>query len=656
MCGLVGKFYLKDNAPVAVGAIERMLLPIHHRGPDSTGCLTENGVGLGHRRLSIVDLGGGAQPMSNEDGTIWIAFNGEIYNFEELRKELVLRGHCFRSSADTEVIIHLYEDYGPGCLRFLHGMFAFAIWDRNNRRLLLARDRTGIKPIYFGVARDTLWFGSELKSLLADPDFPRDIDLTSFRRFLALKYLPGDETPFANVRKLLPGHYLLAEKGSYRVARYWDLEFTRDRWSMPFEEAVSELETLLEKTVRSHLMSDVPVGVLLSGGIDSSGILSLASLGTRDRLKTFTVGFNDPRVVDERPYARLVAERYGTVHHEITVSSADFWSFLPSYVWHMEEPVCQPPAVALYYVSKLAKEHVKVLLSGEGGDEAFGGYPNYPNMLRLKNWENRLGPFARPLGALSSYAAGVLHMHRVQRYANALGRPLSGQYLSRASYPSVYFQRHASDVFSRSFLDATGGPSFSRSLGNLFPDRKDLPLLDQMLYADTKTWLPDDLLVKADKITMANSVELRVPLLDHAVLEFAASLHPSYKVRNRETKRILKASLSKSLPPEILNRRKAGFPVPFASWLETDLAERVREVLLDPSTLRRNYFQSRSLERLLTRSAVTQDWSDQVFSLLVLEFWHRQFLDDRRGGSSALAFPQAQPPSATPRRAPSLAH
>lgn len=627
MCGVAGKLNFIRQSRVERWEIERMLAPIGHRGPDSRGIFLDSIVGLGHCRLSIIDVEGGGQPMTNEDETVWIVFNGEIYNFQSLREQLILRGHVFLSRTDTEVIIHLYEEYGTDCLRLLRGMFAFAIWDKTKQRLFVARDRVGIKPLYYCQTGDSLYFASEFKSIIANPDIPRDIDVLTIRRFLALRYVPGSDTLFRSVHKLLPGHYLVAEKGILSIRKYWDLQFSKDRWHRSFDAVVEELHDLLGTTVRDHMIADVPVGVLLSGGVDSSAILSFAVHGTSKKVRSFTVGFEDARIADERPYARMAVERLGTEHHELTISADDFWSFLPLYVWHMEETICEPPAVALHYVSTLARHHVKVLLSGEGGDEAFGGYPDYPNMVRLKRIAGLLGPFARPFGAIAGFGAGVLAMPRVQRYAEAMGRPLSEHYFSRTSYPSVFFNRRAAEVFTLEFLRETGDFSFDKLLGETLASDGERSLLDQMLYVDTKTWLPDDLLVKADKITMGNSLELRVPLLDHKVLEFAASLHPSHKVQGRNTKRVLKAAFSKVLPPEILHRKKAGFPVPIASWLENELADRVKEILLDESTLRRGYFQKKSLERLLGQTKVSQDWSNQVFSLLVLEFWHREFGD-----------------------------
>ena len=347
------------------------------------------------------------------------------------------------------------------------------------------------------------------------------------------------------------------------------------------------------------MIADVPVGVLLSGGMDSSAVLNFAVQGTQNRIKTFTVGFDEGQVVDERPFARLAAQQFGAEHFDLSISAADFWEFLPSYIWHMEEPVCEPPAVALYYVTKLARQHVKVLLSGEGGDEAFAGYPNYPNMLLLERIRALVGPFARPIGAIGVLAGKILGEGRLQRYGAALGSSFSAHYFSRTSGPTFYFNRQARNIFTPEFLESTSLVNSPGFVTGLADNVRAESLLNQMLYVDTKTWLPGDLLIKADKMTMANSVELRVPLLDHKVLEFAASLPPKYKVGHKQTKRILKAAFSKVLPHEILTRKKAGFPVPYSTWLRNGLSDPVRDILLSDSAQRRGYFQKKQIERLL---------------------------------------------------------
>jgi asparagine synthase (glutamine-hydrolysing) len=628
MCGIAGKLYLDGQRPAERDLIGRMLEVIVHRGPDGQGQYVSGPVGLGHRRLSIIDLSDyGTQPMCNEDATVWITFNGEIYNYLELRKRLIQRGHVFRSATDTEVIIHLYEEYGADCLQQLRGMFAFAIWDQRRQRLFLARDRVGIKPLYYSQTPDAFWFSSELKSILTDPAVSREIDNVGIRRCLSFYYPAGDHTLFRSVKKLSPGHYMMVERGEVKITRYWDLRFSEDRWTKSFEEVVEELQQLLGATVRDHMIADVPVGILLSGGMDSSAVLNFAVQSTQKKINTFTVGFDGGQVVDERPFARIAARHFGTEHHDLSITEKDFWNFLPSYIWHMEEPVCEPPAVALYYVSKFARNHVKVLLSGEGGDEAFAGYPNYPNMLRLEQLNDAAGLFAKPVGAMGGLTGRLFGEARLHRYGAALGNTFSDHYFSRTSGPTFYFNRQAQGLFTADFFESTASADAAGYIGGLMKTVSQQPLLNQMLYVDTKTWLPDDLLIKADKITMANSLELRVPLLDHKVLEFAASLPPEYKVKGKQTKRVLKAAFAKVLPPEILNRKKAGFPVPYGGWLRNGLAEPVHDILLSNHACSRGYFRAGKVESLLKFNRENGKYAKEVFSLLMVELWHRAFVD-----------------------------
>jgi asparagine synthase (glutamine-hydrolysing) len=627
MCGIAGKLVFDPMAHVSENEIRRMLAPMAHRGPDGNGVHLDRNVGLGHCRLSIIDLEGGTQPMANEDETVWIVFNGEIYNFPELRARLLAKGHVFRSRSDTEVILHLYEDLGADCVKELRGMFAFAIWDSKRQRLFIARDRVGIKPLYYCQTDKAFLFASELKAFLSAPDVSREINHNAIRIFLSFNYLPGAETLFKSVHKLLPGHWLSIENGRTTTKQYWDLQFTRDRWNQSFEDTVEELYSLLKSTVRDHMIADVPVGVLLSGGVDSSAVLSFAVEGTDKKVSAFTVGFDGGDVVDERPYARMAAKKFGAEHHEISITEDDFWNFLPAYVRHMEEPVCEPPAVALFYVSKLARNHVKVVLSGEGGDEAFAGYPNYPNMMRLDNIRSIAGPLAGSMGSLTQFAGNIVGDDRLQRYGYALGRSLGEHYFSRTSGPTAFFNRQAKIFFTSDFLESASPNAPMKRVNELLGALNGESLLNRMLYVDTKTWLPDDLLVKADKMTMANSLELRVPLLDHKVLEFAASLPPEFKVKGKQTKRVLKAAFAKALPQEILNRKKAGFPVPYGKWLRNGLSHQVRDVLLSAGSTQRGYFQKKEINRLLDANAHTGNYSKEMFSLLVLELWHREFAD-----------------------------
>lgn len=624
MCGICGKLNFDRTAGISPGLLKTMADSIYHRGPDDEGYYVSGPVGLGFRRLAIIDLNTGHQPISNEDGTVWIVFNGEIYNYQELRQDLKGKGHVFKTQTDTEVIVHLYEEFGASCVEKLRGMFAFAIWDSRSHTLLLARDRVGIKPLYYRISDKGIIFGSEIKAILADPEVDPEVVPAMVDRFLTFYYLPGEETLFRDIRKLAPGSYMVVKQGNVQIKPYWDLHFSPVPQTI--QEAEEKLLALLEESVRLHMISDVPVGFLLSGGIDSTAMLGFAVGKTGHKLSSYTIGFSDPSVTDERPYARLAAAKYGSEHHEMTIDAKDFADFLPQYVRHMEEPVCEPPAVALYYVSKLAKQFVKVLISGEGGDEAFAGYPNYRSMV----WLERIKRLCKPMnGILSAVAGSLTHLpgtHRLAKYAPLLGTPFDSYYYGRTATPFSFFNSHVKELYTGDFIgwadkgrSADPATRYLRSTGAN-------DVLNRMLYVDTKTWLPDDLLIKADKITMANSVELRVPLLDHKVLEFAASLPVSYKVRGFSTKYIAKRALSKRVPREILERPKTGFPVPYNSWLRGQLKGWLHDILLDRKTLARGYFRKSAVEKLLEENGRSGSYAKELFSLAVLELWHREFL------------------------------
>jgi asparagine synthase (glutamine-hydrolysing) len=625
MCGIAGKLSIRGGAPVDPALIRRMTDSIAHRGPDGEGQYVRGPVGLGHRRLSIIDLSSaGAQPMCNEDQTVWIVFNGEIYNYLELREDLVKRGHNFRSHTDTEVIVHLYEEHGPDCVSLLRGMFAFAIWNEKDKSLFLARDRVGIKPLYFCQQGDSLSFASEIKALLVDPAIPRDINTRAIDRFLTYGYLPGNETLLRSVEKLQPGYYLLVKNGAITRRQFWDLQFNvRHDWKS-LDEAAEALSDLLRQTVRDHMISDVPVGFLASGGVDSTALLSYAIEETKKQVQTFTVGFSGAGFADERPYARLASKKFGTIHHEISMSPQDFHTFLPGYVWHMEEPVCEPPAIALYYVSKLARQHVTVLLSGEGGDEAFGGYPEYKNFLAFKRLIGAAGPLNPLVAGLIGQVTKAGRFSRFAKYASLARSDLPEFFFSRTSTPASYFNANRASLYSPGFQTPIHRMDSIAPTRELFAQVHGETVLNQMLYVDTKTWLPDDLLVKADKITMANSLELRVPFLDHKVLEFAATLPTDFKVKGRETKRVLKRAFQSRVPKEILTRKKTGFPVPFAHWLSHDLRDYVHDTLLSSKATSRGYFTRSGLERVLSLNGAG---ASEAFSLLVLELWHQTFVD-----------------------------
>ena len=618
---------LGNEATVSPELVKAMADTIYHRGPDDDGYYVSGPIGLGFRRLSIIDLQRGHQPVSNEDGTVQIIFNGEIYNYQELRAFLLSKGHVFKTQSDTEVIVHLYEEFGPPCVEKLRGMFAFAIWNENTKTLFLARDRVGIKPLYYCLTDTSLVFASEIKAILADPSIAREIAPEMIDRFLTFLYVPGQETLLKGIRKLAPGHYLLVKDGKAVVEQYWDLRFAETTRSQSLKDAEADLTSLLAEAVELHMIADVPVGVLLSGGVDSTGVLSLAAHGTDKAISSFTVGFSGGEVADERPYARLAAKTFGTRHYEMTISADDFAAFLPQYVWHMEEPVCEPPAIALYYVSKLARSHVKVLLSGEGGDEAFAGYSNYRNLVWLERIKRGLSALNGAAARGLSFADSLLHLPGMAKYVPLMNDRFPNYYYSRTSNPYRYSGNRLGKVYSADFAQAIDHEHSLEPVRELQAHVRGQNTLDAMLYIDTKTWLPDDLLIKADKMTMANSVELRVPLLDHKVLEFAASLPPSFKLNGFNLKYILKSVLSQKIPKEIRNRKKTGFPVPYESWLRNDLKSVVWDVLMDRRTLERGYFSKDGVEGLLRANSNGSNYSKEIFSLLSLELWQRTFLE-----------------------------
>ncbi len=605
---------------------------IAHRGPDDDGYYFSGPVGLGFRRLAIIDLATGHQPLSNEDGTIWIVFNGEIYNYIELREFLQSKGHTFKTRTDTEVIVHLYEEFGADCVSRLRGMFAFAIWDDREQQLLLARDRVGIKPLYYRLSNQSLIFASEIKAILADPEVEAEVVPRMIDRFLTFYYVPGEETLLRNIFKLAPGCFMVVKDGRATVRQYWDLQFAPAPRSV--REAEAELTTLLEECVRMHMISDVPVGFLLSGGVDSTAMLGMAVGKTEHELGSFTLGFSAPGLADERPYARLAAERFGSCQHEMSISAAEFADFLPRFAWYMEEPVCEPQAVALYYVTRLAAEHVKVLISGEGGDEAFAGYPIYRNIIWLERLKSLLGPISGILSSAMVNLNAARPSHRLEKYGLLFNCPFESYYYSRTSSPSRFFNARGSELYTSDFAASVDREFSTAPVANCLASPSASGVLNRMLYTDTKTSLPDDLLLKADKMTMANSVELRVPFLDHKFLEFAARLPENMKVRGFRTKYLAKKALRDKVPVEILRRKKAGFPVPYDSWMRSELRDWVQDILFDRKSLDRGYFNRKCIEGIIDRDSRFHTHPKEILSLVSLELWHRSFIDGARSAAA----------------------
>jgi asparagine synthase (glutamine-hydrolysing) len=610
MCGINGLFYFDSSRPVEEHLIHQMRSVAKHRGPDDHGVYINGNVGLGFNRLSIIDLSGGHQPMSNEDGSVWIVFNGEIYNFQSLYTDLVNRGHRFRTHSDTETIVHAWEEFGESCVEKLRGMFSFAIWDQRKRVFFAARDRVGIKPFYYYADRQRFAFASEVKSLLEVPGIPREVNRDAIGEFLLRRYIIGPNSILRDIRKLEPGHSITVTDKGVKVRRYWDVPLQEPlRISEP--EAIERTRSILAEALQLHLLSDVPLGAFLSGGLDSSCVVGLmAKLGVSD-IKTFSIGYDSPE--SELGYARIIAEHFHTDHHEFHLTPIAFRDILPRIVWYMDEPVGDTASIPLFYLSEFARRRVTVALSGEGSDELFGGYPIYARMLGFER-ANRL-PLARVVGNLLGRVAGDT---KVRKYAHMLGRPLEWRY---GGVGGLFSQEQARRL-------SLSNPSAIDSVAAMYERTAGLGPLARMSYLDIKTWLADDLLVKADRMSMSHSLELRVPFLDHHLIEFAARLPQCFKVNGSTTKYLLKRVAEPLLPREIVYREKKGFPVPTKSWFRADLAGFARETLLASTGAAREFFSIDEIEHVLD-SHNREDRSDQIFSLLVFQLWHQQFIESR---------------------------
>jgi asparagine synthase (glutamine-hydrolysing) len=623
MCGINGILSLNWSDPVDPLRLARMRDVLAHRGPDGEGLHLDGPVGLGHRRLAIVDVKGGAQPMSNEDGSVWIVFNGEIYNHAELRPELERRGHRYQSRSDTETILHLYEEEGDACVERLSGMFAFAIWDRRRRRLLLARDRLGIKPLYYAETGRELLFASEIKGVLAAGLRPK-LNESVVPEFLANRYVAGEDTFFRGVRRLLPGRTLAwSADAAPAERRYWALP-DRKQPGGSLEQQARTLRERLHETVRSHLMSDVPLGVFLSGGIDSSGLLALMAPLVKAPVQSFAVGFAE-READELGYARSAARAAGSEHRELVLSPEEFFRELPRLLWHEDEPIAFPSSVPLYALSRLASQHVKVVLTGEGADELFLGYNRY----RVTAWNERLGRAywgVAPGAARRRLAALAARLPRrfrkvVERSFLALEPGPRSLFCENFSvFPSPLLRRVLAEPGLLAERDPHGETlrSYAESGGDL---------LDRMSRADLQTYLVR-LLTKQDRMSMAASIESRVPYLDHTLVEQAAALPGSMKLRGFTTKAVLRAALRGLVPKAILTRRKMGFPVPIGRWLRGRFWPVVREFVLSPRALERGLLDPRQLLRLAAEHrSGAEDHGDRLWLLINLEIWHRVFVE-----------------------------
>jgi asparagine synthase (glutamine-hydrolysing) len=628
MCGIAGVVEFARDAQIDADVLRRMCAAMVHRGPDDEGIYSQGRVGLAVRRLSIIDLATGHQPIGNEDGTLWIVFNGEIYNHLTLREQLIARGHRYRTGSDTETIVHLYEEYGPACVGHLHGMFAFAIWDSRQRRLFIARDRLGIKPLYYRLTPECFLFGSEIKVILAGPEVHPKFNREVLPEYLAFGYLSGPETFFSGIRKLMPGHTLeLEESGEIRIQRYWDLPVNDDTDHHTERYYVQTYRDLLEQAVSSHLMSDVPLGVFLSGGLDSSALAALMTKITRAQVETFSVGYAE-QPYSELPHARQVAKHLNSFHHEVLVSSEEFFNALPKLVWHEDEPIVWPSSVALYFVARLARERVTVVLTGEGSDETLAGYTRYAFTLKnaaVDRIYRRFTPEAIRRGIRHSISDSKLISATVRR---KLTHTFLGQ--DGGCWTSFYFdnffsaftQTDQADLLTDDLAQELSGRAAYRNVMEYW-NHSNGTLLRRLLCTDIKTYLVE-LLMKQDNISMAASVESRVPFLDDALVEFALRIPQNLQLRGLAGKRILKKAVADLLPQSIITRPKFGFPTPWPAWLSGPQLDPVQSLLLEPRSIDRGLFRRAAVERLFQEQrAQHRDHYDRIWRLLNLELWFR---------------------------------
>jgi asparagine synthase (glutamine-hydrolysing) len=626
MCGITGILQLNDQ-PAARDLLQRMNDRIAHRGPDEEGFWLRGPVGLAMRRLAIIDLKCGQQPLCNEDETVWIVFNGEIYNFPELREQLETRGHRFRTHSDTETIVHAYEEWGEECPRHLRGMFAFAIYDLKTETLFLARDRVGKKPLLYTTVNGQFLFASEFQALLAHPNVPRRPNLRALDAYLATTCIPSPLTGYEGIHKLPPAHSLTARNGEITMRRYWSLDECfqgTHKLRLSEAEAARELLRRLEEAVRIRLMSEVPLGAFLSGGIDSSAIVALMSRLSGKPVKTFSIGFHESDY-SEVQHARRVAERYGTDHTEIIVEP-DAMEILPLLVRHYGEPYADSSAVPTFYVSQATRRHVTVALNGDGGDEVFGGYERYRAMQitdKVPDALLRLG--ARAADVIPGNTDFRSRGTRLKRLLEAAALPAPQRYLR---WTSAFSVARKDQLYTREFKEAADFPATPHPVQQWLAAHRDLHVVDACLLTDTMTYLPDDLLVKVDITSMANSLEARSPFLDHPLMEWAAQLPAHYKVRGGTTKYILRKALAQLVPLENMQRPKMGFGVPVGRWFQGPMKALLCDTVLSDRALSRGYFQPQEVRRLADEHLSGQaDHAFRLWSLLMLELWHQEFID-----------------------------
>jgi asparagine synthase (glutamine-hydrolysing) len=624
MCGIAGIVSAQSGDRIDAETIHRMCQSIVHRGPDDEGLFVKDGTGLGMRRLSIIDVAGGHQPVFNEDKSIWIVFNGEIYNFPELRRDLESRGHRFTTHSDTEVIVHLYEEMGAECVQKLRGMFAFALYDQREKRLLLARDRFGKKPLHYALDGGRLYFGSEIKAILAVAPELAKVNQEALLQYMYFGYIPDLLTAFTPIQKLPPGHLLEFEKGQIRIRKYWDLPRYSTHQPRSEEECLEELEWRLAEAVRMRLISDVPLGALLSGGTDSSTVVALMARASSSPVKTFTIGFKHDDF-NESHYARIVAQRFGTDHHEL-ILEPNVVETVETLTRSLEEPFGDSSMLPTYYVSCMARQHVTVALAGDGGDEVFAGYDRYGIHARRKIFEHVPDAVWRWYREYL-YPRLPEAMHG-RKFAYNVSLPWRERYVDGVSFLPA-FEREMPLLSDEFRAQVSGIENPQNILFRYFEQAPADDPVSQMLYVDTKTYMTADILTKVDRMSMAASLEVRAPILDHVFVEWATGLPPEWKLRGRKQKYILtKLAERVGVPKEALYRRKQGFALPLVHWIRNELKELLMTVLLEPRTLQRGYFNPEGVRRLLEEHfSGRRVHSQRIWRLLMFEMWHRNFLE-----------------------------
>ncbi|HYU47543.1 MAG TPA: asparagine synthase (glutamine-hydrolyzing) [Terriglobales bacterium] len=632
MCGIAGILEFGRDTRASATALREMCRVMTHRGPDDEGFYTDACLGLGMRRLSIVDLATGHQPISNEDGSLWIVFNGEIYNHLALREQLIARGHSYSTHSDTETIIHLFEEYGADCVQHLRGMFAFAIWNRNTKTLFIARDRLGIKPLYYKLTPERLLFGSEIKVVLAYGGIRPEFNRSTLPEFLAFGYLSGEETFYSGIGKLLPGHTMtIGPDGKPGIRQYWDLDASKPHESRDENYYVRNYRELLEGAVQSHLMSDVPLGVFLSGGLDSSAVAALMTKVRREPIETFSVGYKE-QTYSELPYARTVADHLKSLHREVLIGERDFFDSLPRLIWHEDEPIVWPSSVALYFVAKLARERVTVVLTGEGSDETLAGYTRYAFTLKnaaLDRVYRRVVPsFARRQLRTTLADSGLIGATVRRKLAHTF-LALDGEAWSEFYFDnffSAFGKAEQSGLLTADFALQFAPETAYREVLKYW-EQSSGPLLQRLLYTDVKTYLVE-LLMKQDNMSMAAAIESRVPFLDHVLVEFASRIPREVQLKGLAGKQILKKAMEDLLPHSIIYRPKLGFPTPWSGWLAGSRLDSIEAFLLEPRSLNRGYFRQEAIPKLFHQHrAKHRDNYDRIWRLLNLEWWHRVCLE-----------------------------